>query len=148
MKDDESIHDFHMNVLEIANSSSALGEKMSEEKMVRKILRSLPKKFDMKVTTIEEAQDISTMRVDELIGSLQTFELGIIDKYEKKNKSITFVSNTEDEEDQCDLDIDEEMINAIVLLGRQFNKMLKRIDRKSRPNVKNIPSDISKNSDS
>lgn len=34
------------------------------------------------------------------------------------------------------------MTNAIVLLGRQFNKVLKRIDRKSRPNVKNIPLDI------
>ena len=87
-----------MSILEIANSSSALGEKMSEEKMVRKILRSLPKKFDIKVTTIEEAQDISTMRVDELIGSLQTFELGISDKSENKNKSVAFVSNTKDEE--------------------------------------------------
>jgi excinuclease UvrABC nuclease subunit len=125
MKDDENIHDFHMSILEIANSSSALGEKMSEEKLVRKILRSLPKKFDMKVTTIEEAQDISTMRVDELIGSLQTFELGISDKSEKKNKSIAFVSNTEDEENQCDLDAGEGMTNVIVLLGRQFNKILK-----------------------
>lgn len=58
MKDDESIHDFHMNILEIVNASSALGEKMFEEKLARKILRSLPKRFDMKVTSIEEAQDI------------------------------------------------------------------------------------------
>ena len=59
MKEDESIHDFHMNILEIANTSGALGEKMSDEKLVRKILRSLPKRFDMKVTAIEEAQDIT-----------------------------------------------------------------------------------------
>jgi hypothetical protein len=52
MKDDENIHDFHMSILEISNSSSALGENMSKEKLVRKILSSLPKKFDMKVTTI------------------------------------------------------------------------------------------------
>ncbi|MCI09416.1 gag-pol polyprotein, partial [Trifolium medium] len=43
MKDDETIHDFHMNVMDIANSSESLGEKMPEEKLVRKILRSLPK---------------------------------------------------------------------------------------------------------
>jgi hypothetical protein len=41
MKEDETIHDFHMNVMDIANSSKSLGEKMSEEKLVRKILRSL-----------------------------------------------------------------------------------------------------------
>jgi hypothetical protein len=72
MNDDESIQDFHMKTLDLANASGALGEKMAEEKLVRKILRSLPKKFDMKVTDIEEAQDIKNMKVEELIGSLQT----------------------------------------------------------------------------
>jgi len=54
MKDDESIQDFHMNILDIANAYGALREKMTEENLVRKILRSLPKKFDMKVIAIEE----------------------------------------------------------------------------------------------
>jgi hypothetical protein len=35
---------------------------------------------------------------DELIGSLQTFELSVNERLEKKNKSIAFISNTEDEE--------------------------------------------------
>ncbi|MCI66806.1 gag-pol polyprotein, partial [Trifolium medium] len=52
---------------------------MSEEKLVAKILRSLPKRFDMKVTVVEEANDISEMKVDELIGSLKTFEVAIND---------------------------------------------------------------------
>ncbi|KAK2357392.1 gag-protease polyprotein [Trifolium repens] len=77
MKEDESVHDFHMNMIDFSNSFDSLGEKIPEEKLVRKILRSLPMKFDMKVTAIEETQDISSMKVDELIGSLQTFELSI-----------------------------------------------------------------------
>jgi len=75
MKEDENIQDFHMNILDMANSFDSLGEKMSDEKLVRKILRSLPKRFDMMVTAIEEAQDISSMKVDEFIGSLQNFEI-------------------------------------------------------------------------
>jgi hypothetical protein len=59
---------------------------MSEEKLVRKIFRFLPKKFDMKVNTIEEAQDIANIKVEELIGSLKTFEMAINDQPEKKNK--------------------------------------------------------------
>jgi hypothetical protein len=55
--EDKSISDFNIRLRDTANTSFTLGEKMSEEKLVRKILRSLPKKFDMKVTTIEEAQD-------------------------------------------------------------------------------------------
>jgi hypothetical protein len=77
---------------------------MPDEKLARKILRSLPKRFDMKVMAIEEAQDISTMKVEELIGSLLTCEVGINERIEKKPKSIAFVTNTEDEEIQGDLD--------------------------------------------
>jgi len=40
MKEDENIQDFDMNILDIANSFDSLGEKMSDEKLVRKILSS------------------------------------------------------------------------------------------------------------
>jgi len=52
-----------MNLLELANAFCALGETMIEEKLVRKFLRSLPKRFDMKVTAIEEAHNIANMKV-------------------------------------------------------------------------------------
>jgi hypothetical protein len=58
----ESISDCNIRLRDIANTSFALGEKMSDEKLARKILRSLPKKFDMKVTAIEEAQDLSNIK--------------------------------------------------------------------------------------
>jgi hypothetical protein len=68
---------------------------MSEEKLARKILRSLPKKFDIKVTTIEEARNLSSIKVDELVGSFQTYEMAINDRSKKKNESILFASNAE-----------------------------------------------------
>lgn len=145
MKEEETIHDFHMSVMDIANSCDSLGEKISDEKLVRKILRSLPKKFDMKVTAIEEANDISEMKVDELIGSLQTFEVAVNDRAEKKNKSIAFVSNTEDDEVQSNADSEESISEAIALLGKQFNKVLRRMDRRSGSNGRYIPLNISKN---
>ncbi|MCH92223.1 gag-pol polyprotein, partial [Trifolium medium] len=85
------------------------------------------------------------MKVDELVGSLQTFELGVSERSEKKNKSITFVSNVDDEEEQSDMETDESISEAIVLLGRQFNKILMKVDRRPVTNVKNISLDISKN---
>ena len=118
IKEDENIHEFHMSILEIANASGALGEKMSDEKLVRKTLWSLPKRFAMKVTTIEESQDISNMRVDELIGSLQTFEMGMCDGSENKAKSIAFMSNTEEEDEEGGQDIDEDLENHVAMLGR------------------------------
>jgi hypothetical protein len=77
-----------LNILDIANSFDSLGEKISDENLVRKILSSLSKRFDMKVTAIEEAQDISSLKVDELIGSLQNFDITVNDKTNKKGKVL------------------------------------------------------------
>ena len=135
MNEDESISEFHICVRDLENSSFTLGEKMSEEKLARKILRSLPKKFAMKVTAIEEAQDISNMKDDELIGSVQTFEMALNDRPAKKNKSVAFVSNTEEDDDQGEKDVGEIFSEALALLGRKFNKALKRLDKISSTNV-------------
>ncbi|CAM8891708.1 unnamed protein product [Rhodiola kirilowii] len=55
MKEDETIADFNTRVLDISNESFALREPMSEEKLVRKVLRSLPKRYAMKALTVKEA---------------------------------------------------------------------------------------------
>src|ERR1044072_6753989 len=135
MSEEQTIVEFHMHIRDIANTSFALGEKMTNKKLVRKILRSLPKRFAMKVTAIEEAQDISTMQVDELIGSQQTFEMTLNERSEKKNKNIAFVSNTEEEDEESEVDFIGEASEALALLRRKFNKEFKKFDRKSKPNV-------------
>src|ERR1044072_8702930 len=130
MSEEQTIAEFHMQIRDIANTSFALGEKMSNEKLVRKILRSLPKRFAMKVTAIEEAQDITVLQVDELIGSLQTFEVTLNERPEKKNKSIAFVSNTETEDEETEADFvgqqkqkqkqKASFCSTLALLGRTF----------------------------
>jgi len=118
MLEDESIQDYHLNIIDIANSFESFGEKISDEKLVRQILRSLPKKFDMKVTAIEEAQDISSSKVDELIGSLQNFEITVNSKTDKKGKGITFTSSMDSDETQANYEDDEDMSESLALLGR------------------------------
>ena len=49
-----------------------------DSKVVRKILRSLSARFRPKVTAIKESKDIDSMRVDELVGSIQTYELTLL----------------------------------------------------------------------
>lgn len=56
-----------------------------------KILRSLPERFYPRVTSIEEHKDPDKMKVEDLVGSLQPFEL----KFEtSKKKSIAQVLHT------------------------------------------------------
>jgi len=142
MMEDESIHDYHLDILDIANAFESLREKISDEKMGRKILRSLPKRFDMKVTAIEEAQDISSLKVDELKGSLQNFEITVNNKTDKKGKGIAFASNVNSDETQGNHEDDEDMSESLALLGRQFKKIFKQFDKRSRSNGQNIRPNI------
>jgi len=138
MMEDEGIHDNHLNILDIANAFEFLGEKISDEKLVRKILRSLPKRFYMKVTTIEEAQNISSLKVDELIGSLQNFEITVNNKTDKKGKGIAFASSIDSDEIQGDHEDDEDMSESLTLHGRQFKKFFNKFDKRTRSNGQNI----------
>ena len=76
MQESEMISEFNSKLCDIANEAFTLGEKILEEKLVRKALRSLPQRFAYKVTAIEEAKDIQEMKLDEL-GSLHTFEMNL-----------------------------------------------------------------------
>ena len=53
MEDDESFDEFYAKLKDIVNSAFNLGETILEPKIVRKVLRSLPKRFRAKITTIE-----------------------------------------------------------------------------------------------
>lgn len=86
MKDDEEISQFNTKLSNSVNILKSLGEDIPESKVVRKVLRFLPKRFRPKVATIEESKDLETMKLEELTGSLQTFETTI--KKPTKKKSI------------------------------------------------------------
>ena len=69
----------------------------------------------------------------------------INDRPEKKNKSMAIISNTDEEFVRCEMDTDDGISDAMVLLGRQFYQVLTRLNKKSRPNIKNMLFDINKN---
>ena len=77
MHEDETITDFHGRLCDVSNECYALGKVYSNSELVRKVVCSLPKRFMSKVTSIEECRDLDSMELDELIGSLQTFELNL-----------------------------------------------------------------------
>ena len=52
------------------NSAFNLEETIPEPKIVRKVLRSLPKRFYAKITAIEESKDIDQIPLTELVGNL------------------------------------------------------------------------------
>ena len=52
------------------NSPFNLGETILEPKIARKVLRSLPERFHIKITAIEESKDIDKIPLIKLVGNL------------------------------------------------------------------------------
>ncbi|GMP58453.1 hypothetical protein CsSME_00022110 [Camellia sinensis var. sinensis] len=118
MKDSETFDEFYAKLSDIVNSSFNLGEKILESKVVGKILRSLPDRFQPKVTAIEEAQDVDNLKLDQLVGNLQTYEAHR--NFKTKQKDIAFSSTHKVREDfDEDCDIDSKITAAFV---KQFKK--------------------------
>ena len=59
----------------MVNSLKGLGENIEESTIVQKVLRSLPDRFDSKVSAIEEMKDLDTLKMDELHGILIAYEM-------------------------------------------------------------------------
>lgn len=74
MKESESIQDYSSRVVDVVNQIRTLGEKMTNQQIVEKILISLPEKYDPIVSAIEESKDLVTLSMEQLLGSLKSHE--------------------------------------------------------------------------
>ena len=125
MKTDESITEMFTRFTDIINGLKSLGKVYPNNEQVRKILRSLPKAWEAKVTAIQEAKDLNTLALDELLGSLMTYELTqkqrAQDDEETKRKPVAFKSTTQEDESSSEED-DGEM----ALITRKFKRFMKK----------------------
>jgi hypothetical protein len=62
-------------VNEIVNAMLGLGEEIKESVIVRKVLRSLIMRFDPKISTLEEREDLNSISMDELHGIFIAYEI-------------------------------------------------------------------------
>lgn len=69
--------------------SEDLEKKTKDLIIVKKVLRSLPSRFDSKVFVIEEVKYLNSFSMDETHGSLTTYEMRI-GKYKSIEKEATF----------------------------------------------------------
>ncbi|XP_021831887.1 uncharacterized protein LOC110771842 [Prunus avium] len=126
MDENETFSEIYAKLCIIVNACSSLGEKIPKDRVVKKILRSLPQHFQPKITAIEEICDLNTLKVRELIRSLQTYEMKHLAS--KKSKSVALkVVDKEDGEHQSKEFNGEEF----AYLSRQFNKFFKNQNSRS-----------------
>jgi len=105
---------------------------------VSKILRSLPARWRPKVTAIEEAKNLNTLSLEDLVSSLKVHEIGL-NEHEpaKKVKSIALpskgksskalkVSEFEEESPDVDSDGDPADVEEMAMLSNKLEYQAKK----------------------
>nr|GEZ63560.1 DUF4219 domain-containing protein/UBN2 domain-containing protein [Tanacetum cinerariifolium] len=108
LKMEYQVQEYLARISSIVSQMRAYDDKVADEIVVAKILRSLSPKFDHVVAAIEESKYLSTYFVDELMGSLQTHEARI-------NKNMA----KEDEHAFCNEPLRKEYRYIIIMASHQ-----------------------------
>ena len=117
-----------------------MGEIYDQPKIVRKILRSLTEDFRPKVTAITESKDVDSILIDELVGSLQSYELDL----PKTSKSKSMALKSVDDVDVGGFN-DELSTTEIAYLAKNFRNFLRNNNRKARDKNTVKPRNLRKN---
>lgn len=91
MKEGEKVNEYVARALAIVNRMKIHGEKVQEQTVVEKILRSMAEKYNYVVCAIEEANNMETRSIDELQGSLLIHEQKM--KMHKEEDQVLKVSD-------------------------------------------------------
>ena len=127
MEEDELFDEFYAKLKDIVNLAFNLGETILEPKIVRKVLRFLPERFHAKIIAIEESKDIDQIPFTELVGNLQTYELGLTRIGKTGKGKIMALKAKSSETDESSDDEDSKMKSYIT---RQFKKFMKNANQK------------------
>ena len=123
----ESIISKFTRFTDIINKLKRLEKVYTNSELVRKILRSLSRTWEAKVTAIEEVKDLNKRLLEEVIGQLMTHELAMgqyIEEESRKKKIIILKSTAAEEvEGQSTKDDDDE---DMALMIKKFKKFMGR----------------------
>ena len=77
MKEEENICQYFDRIDTIVNAVRGMGQNVSDDEIVDKVLRTFPMVYNPKVSRLEDREDISKLTLDELYGILVAYELRI-----------------------------------------------------------------------
>lgn len=125
MKLDKSIKDIYTRFTDIVNAMKGIRKKLPNGELMIERLRSLPKSWEVKVTTIEEAKDLSKLSMEALIGSLKTHEIkgkGVFNDKDGQKKSIALKASTLYESESSDRIVIRRTIMTLCSLPRSSRR--------------------------
>ncbi|XP_034227562.1 uncharacterized protein LOC117636942 [Prunus dulcis] len=91
MKDSESFSGYVAKLFDLINQMKSYGEELPRERVVQKLLISLPRSYDSICSVIEHSKDLDTLEIQEVVASLKNFELRL-DRHTENSTEKAFTS--------------------------------------------------------
>ncbi|XP_077242502.1 uncharacterized protein LOC143883016 [Tasmannia lanceolata] len=138
--ENESIFDMFTHFTNVVNELSALGKTYINYELVQRLLRCFPDNWDPIITAIEQSKDLDTLRLDDLMGNLNTNEMkmkkregkGQGKKEETMKRGAAFKAKVDSEEDESDQESNlKDLTKALDLLTKKKNKC-RRLNQNNR----------------
>ncbi|KAG7594694.1 hypothetical protein ISN45_Aa01g034370 [Arabidopsis thaliana x Arabidopsis arenosa] len=118
-----TIEEFNGKISAIANEAHNLGKKYKDKKLVKKLLRCLPPRFESKRTAMETSLDNDIIDFEEVVGMMQAYELEITTGSNSSSKGLALTVSSEKNDIQ-------ELKDEMSMMAKNFNRALRRVEKK------------------
>ena len=148
MEDDEILEIMFSRFQMLVKGLKVIDKGYSTDDHVKKIIRSLPKKWILMVTVLNLAKDLNSISIEELFCSIRSNEIELEeDEPQKRGKFVALKSKAEKtrayqaEEESEGSDKDSEDDDELSLISKRVNKLRKHMHNgqgKFRGAIKNV----------
>ncbi|KAK5774731.1 hypothetical protein PVK06_042587 [Gossypium arboreum] len=74
MNEEETVKQYSDRIMVVANNIRLLGEQFSEVRIMEKVISTLPKRYEAKISSFEDSRDLTSISLIELINALYAQE--------------------------------------------------------------------------
>ncbi|KAK5794037.1 hypothetical protein PVK06_035228 [Gossypium arboreum] len=74
MKESETVKQYADRIMAIVNNIRLLGDDFSDQRVVEKVITTLPEKYESKISSLEDSRDLSAIPLTDLINALYARE--------------------------------------------------------------------------
>jgi hypothetical protein len=122
MLEDKTFREFYTQMSDLRNSMVSLRKTISDVKLIQKILRSLPERFRIKVTTIEESKDLKEIKNENWWDLFKLMSFPYLQsrrsrllpsRHPRKKVRVSFEEDFDNEED------------VVTMLAKNFGRLMK-----------------------
>ncbi|KZV21839.1 hypothetical protein F511_06549 [Dorcoceras hygrometricum] len=131
MKDGETMTEFDERFSEIVIELNSLGKEYSNRELVLKVMRALPREWDVKTMAMRESKDLNNLDLHDLFANLKAYEFELETRSEapstsQPTKALAATTTTEQCSPSTSKSADQLSDDVMSLFVKKFGKYLRR----------------------